>query len=173
MYQLYYDYVFKKIDARFLFTDTDSLVYEIRGGNVYEQCFRDKHLFDFSGYPKDSIYFDDSNKKMLGKMKDEFNGVKIDEFVGLKSKMFSLIACNDLEVNKAKGVNLKLKHGEYLDVLSNKKFVRHKMKRIQSELHKIGTYDLNKISLSCFDDKRYILDDGINTLACGHKDIKY
>ena len=50
---------------------------------------------------------------MLGKMKDEFNGVKIDEFVGLKNKMYSLIACNDLEVNKAKGVNLKLKHGEY------------------------------------------------------------
>ena len=44
--------------------------------------FRDKHLFDFSGYPKDSVYYDDSNKKMLGKMKEEFNGVKIDEFVG-------------------------------------------------------------------------------------------
>ena len=45
------------------------------------------------------------------------------------------------------------------------------MKRIQSELHRIGTYDINKISLSCFDDKRYVLDDGINTLAYGHKDI--
>ena len=52
-----------------------------------------------------------------------------------------------------------------------KKVVRHKMKRIQSELHRIGTYDINKISLSCFDDKRFILDDGINTLAYGHKDI--
>ena len=52
-----------------------------------------------------------------------------------------------------------------------KKIVRHKMKRIQSELHRIGTYDINKISLSCFDDKRFILDDGINTLAYGHKDI--
>ena len=82
---------------------------------------------------------------MLGKMKDEFNGVKIDEFVGLKSKMYSLIACNDLEVNKTKGVNLKLKHGEYLYILFNKKVVRHKMKRIQSELHKIHTYDINKI----------------------------
>ena len=52
-----------------------------------------------------------------------------------------------------------------------KKIVRHKMKRMQSELHRIGTYDINKISLSCFDDKRFILDDGINTLAYGHKDI--
>ena len=104
-------------------------------------------------------------------MKDEFNGVKIDEFVGLKSKMYPLIAENDLEVSKAKGVNLVLKHGEYFDVLFNKEIVRHKMKRILSEKHNVGTYEINKISVSCFDDKRYILDDGINTLAYGHKDI--
>ena len=104
-------------------------------------------------------------------MKDELNGLKIVEFVGLKSKMYSLIAENDIKGNKAKGVNLKLRHNEYLDVLFNKKVVRHKMKRIQSVLHKIGTYDINKISLSCFDDKRYVLDDGMNTLAYFHKDI--
>ena len=46
------------------------------------------------------------------------------------------------------------------------------MKRIQSKLHKIGTDDVCKISMSCFDDKRYVLDDGINTLAYFHKDIK-
>ena len=46
------------------------------------------------------------------------------------------------------------------------------MKRIQSKLHRTGTYDISKISLSCFDDKRYILDDGINSLAYFHKDIK-
>ena len=45
------------------------------------------------------------------------------------------------------------------------------MKRIQSKLYKVGTYDLNKISLSCFDDKRYVLGDGINTLAYFQKDI--
>ena len=75
------------------------------------------------------------------------------------------------EINKAKGVNKKLRHVEYLDVLFNKKVVRHKMKRIRSVLHKIGTYDINKISLSCLDDKRHVLDDGINTLAYFHKDI--
>ena len=104
-------------------------------------------------------------------MKDEFNGVKIDEFVGLKSKMYSLIAENDLEVNKAKGVNLVLKRKECFSVLFDKKVVRHKIKRILSEKHSVGTYDINKISLSCFDDKMYILNDGINTLAYGHKDI--
>ena len=60
----------------------------------------------------------------------------------------------------------------YVDVLSNKKIMRDKMKRIQSKLHKIGTYEVCKISLSCFDDKRYILDDGINSLACFHKDVR-
>ena len=172
IYQFHYDYVLKTFNgARLLFTDTDSLVYEIRGSNVYEQCFKDKHLFDFSGYPKNSPYFDVSNKKILGKMKDEFNENKIDEFVGLKSKMYSLIASNDLEVKEAKGVNLKLKQKEYLDVLFGRKVVRHKMKRIQSNLHSVGTYDINKISLSCFDDKRFVLDDEINTLAYGHKNI--
>ena len=105
-------------------------------------------LLDFSGYYKNSIYFDDANKKVLGKMKDEFNGNKIEEFIGLKSKTYSLISV-DCEVNKAKGVNLKLKHKEYFDVLFGRKIVRHRMKRILSEKNRIGTYLLNKISLRC------------------------
>ena len=128
-------------------------------------------MFDFSGYDKNSIYYCDTNKKVLGKMKDEFTGIKIDEFVGLKSKMYSLLGCDDKEVNKAKHVNLKLRHNEYVDVLKGKKIVRHKMKRILSEKHNIGSSLLNKISLSCFDDKRFILNDGINSLAYGHKNI--
>ena len=85
MYQ-FYDHVLKTFNARLLFTDTDRLVYEIKGDNVYDQCFKDKHLFDFSGYPKDFVYYDDFNKKVVGKMKDELNGVRIKEFVGLKSE---------------------------------------------------------------------------------------
>ena len=155
MYQFHYDYVLKAFnDVKLLFTDTESLVYKIKGGNVYHQCFKDKHLLDFSGYSKNSVYYDDSNKKALGKRKDELGEAKFVEFVGLKSKMYSLIAENDKEVNKAKGISLKLRHDEYLDVLFNKKVVRPKIKRIQSVLHKVGTYDINNISSSCFDDKR-------------------
>ena len=77
--------------AKLLFTDTDSLVYEKKDKDVYEESFKDKKLFDFSGYPIDSKYYDSVNKKVLGKMKDEFNGVKIIEFVGLESKMYSLL----------------------------------------------------------------------------------
>ena len=129
-------------------------------------------MFDFSGNPEDSVYYDDSNKKALGKMKNEFNGSKmLNEFVELRSKMYSLSSYDGWELSKAKAINLKPRHQEYVDVLFGKKVARHKMKRIQSKSHKISTYELNKISLSCFDDKRYILDDGINTLAYGHKDI--
>ena len=88
MYQFHYDYVLKTFNyVKLLFTDADSLVYEIRLENIFEQCFKDKHLFDFSGYPKDSVYYCDLNKKVLGRMKDEFNGVKVYEFIGLKIKM--------------------------------------------------------------------------------------
>ena len=172
IYEFHYDYVCNKYDAKLLFTDTDSLVYEIDSKDVYEQCFKDRGLFDFSGYLIDSKYYDSTNKKVIGKMKDEFNEVKIIEFVGLKSKMYSLISVDDREVNKVKGINKKSRHEEYVDVLFNKKVVRHNMKRIQSKLHEICTYDVFKISLSFFDDKRYVLDDGINTLAYFHKDIK-
>ena len=174
MYRFPYNYVLKNFDnVKLLFADTDSLVYEIKNGNVYDQCFKDKQLFDFSGNPKDSVYYCDLNKKVLGKMKDELKANKIDEFFGLKSKMYSLIISDGKNVNKAKGVNLNLSHNEYLDVLFNKKVVRHKKKRIQSKLHGIGTYYISKISLSCFGDKRYVLDDGINALTYFHKDIKY
>ena len=172
MYQFHYDYVCNKYDAKLLFTDTDSLFYEINCEGVYEQCFKDRGLLNISGYPIDSKYYESTNKKVLGKMKDEFNGVKVIEFVGLKTKMYSLISVDNREVNKAKEINKKLRHGEYVDVLFNKKVVRHNMKRMQSKLHDVGTYDVFKISLSCFGDKRYVLDDVIDELAYFHKGIK-
>ena len=64
MYQFHYDYVLKTFNsAKLLFTDSDRLVYEIKDNNVYDQCFKDKQLFDFSEYPKDSVYYDGLNKK--------------------------------------------------------------------------------------------------------------
>ena len=72
------------------YCDTDSLSYEIKSENVYEEFFKWKKLFNFSNYSKDSKFFDESNKKVIGKMKDEFGGVIIDEFIGLKPKMYSI-----------------------------------------------------------------------------------
>ena len=86
MYEFHYKYIKSKFDAKLLFTDTDSLVYEIKTEDVYDDFYGDKNLFDFSDYPLNSQFFDPVNKKVIGKMKDEFNGNKINEFVGLKSR---------------------------------------------------------------------------------------
>ena len=141
------------------FSDTDSLVYEIKTENVYEDFYQDKNLFNFSDYPLNSKFFDPSNKKVIGKMKDEFKGKIVIEFVGLKSKMYSLISIDNKEVTKAKGVNKKISHKESVNVLFNEKVIRYKMKRIQSKLDRIGIYDVCKISLSYSDHKRFVLHD--------------
>ena len=75
------------------------------------------------------------------------------------------------ECNTAKGVSIATEFNKFKDVLFNEKIIRHKMKRIQSKKHKLGTYKIDKISLSCFDDKRYVLDDGIYTLPYFHKEV--
>ena len=87
-------------------------------------------------------------------MKDEFGGAGVNEFVGLKSKMYSIRKINGKECNTAKGVSIATEYNKFKDVLFNEKIIRHNMKRIQSKKHKLGIYKVDKISLSCFDDKR-------------------
>ena len=103
-------------------------------------------------------------------MKDEFNGAIADEFVGLKSKIYSIKKNYGKECNTAKGVSIAIEFNKFKNALFRKKNILHKMKRIQSKKYKLGTYKMNKISLSCFDSKRYVLDDGVRTLAYFHKD---
>ena len=98
-------------------------------------------------------------------MKDEFGGVIVIEYVGLKSKMYSITEFDGKEYNAAKAVSIATEFDKFKDVLFNKKIIRHKMKRIQSKKHKLGTYEIAKIPLSCFDVKRYVLEDGIYTLV--------
>ena len=135
-----------------------------------KKIFKWKNLFDFSNYSRDSKFFDETNKIVIGKMKDEFSGIIVVELIGLKSKMHSMKYIDGKEYNTAKGVNIATEFDKFKDVLFNEKVIRHKMKRIQSKKHKFGTCEINKTSLSCFDDKRYVLDDGIRTLAYFHKD---
>ena len=83
-----------------LFTDTDRFIYEIKSKNVYEEFFKWKDLSDFSNYSKDSKFFNETNKKVIDKIKDEF--------VGLKSKMYSIKIIDVKEHNTVKGVVLQL-----------------------------------------------------------------
>ena len=76
------------------------------------------------------------------------------------------------ESNTPKRVNITTEFNEFKDTLFNKKVIRLKMKIIQSKKHKTGKYEINKISLWCFDDKSFVLDDGIHTFADFHKDLR-
>ena len=126
MCEFHYKYIKRKYNAKFLLTHTDCLVYEIKTDDVYEDFYEDKDFFDFSDYPRDSKLFDPVNKKVIGKMEDDFKGNIIREFVGLKSKMYSLVAVNGKENKKAKGVNKNVKnrrHKEFVDLLFNEKLI--------------------------------------------------
>ena len=155
--------------AELLFTDTDSLSYKIKSVNVYEEFFKWKYLFDFNNFSKDSKFFNEANKKVIGKTKDEFDGVIVEEFVGLKSKLHFMKKIDGKEYNTPKGVSIATEFNKFKDVLLNKKILRFKMRRIQSKKHKSGTYEIDKIPLSSFDDKRYVLDDKIH-LICNKKE---
>ena len=116
-----------------LLTDRESLTYEIKLEDIYEDFFNRKHLFYFSSYSEYSKFFDPTNKKVIGKMKDVPEGVIIDDFVGLKSKMDYMKNIDGKESNMAKGVNIATEFNEFKDTLLNKKVIRHKMKRNQSK----------------------------------------
>lgn len=96
-YDFHYNYIKNRYSkkAKLLCTDTDSLCYEIETKNVYRDFWVDKEKFYSSDYPKDSIFYDESNKKVIGKFKDEAVGQTIRELIGLRSKMYSYIKDND------------------------------------------------------------------------------
>ena len=179
MYQFHYEYMKPKYgcNAKLLFTDTDSLCfYEITTDNVYQDMLEDKELFDTSEYAQDHSLYSLANKKVLGKMKDETHGIPIQEFVGLRPKMYSILYTeNDKLVEKktAKGIKKsvtkrKIRHASYKECLFEKRQTIASMNQIRSERHEIYSIKLNKIGLSPYDDKRYILNDGMSTLAYGH-----
>jgi hypothetical protein len=108
-------------------------------------------------------------------MKDELAGEAVAEFIGHRSKMYS-IKTGRIEKKRAKGVKRSvvrdvISHSDYRDTLRDRKFLLHKMNLIRSFNHQLFSVTQNKRSLSCYDDKRYILADGVSTLAYGHCDI--
>ena len=178
MYDFHYKYIKNKCGdrAKLLFTNTDSLTYEIEAEDVYQDFWNDKEMFDNSDYPENSPYYCNVNKKVIGKFKDEAFGVPIVEFIGLKSKMYSYVKDNEKGEKTAKGIKKNviknnIKHEDYKNVLLNNEQLHHKMKTIRSQKHQLGSHEINKVSLSCFDDKRYIHDNGISSYAYGHYKI--
>jgi hypothetical protein len=180
MYGFHYDFVktqYPGKQSQLLFTDTDSLMYEISASNLYETIWENRDKFDLSDYPAD-FYHDSTNNKVIGKFKDETSSKPITEFVGLRPKMYSFTTLQEAnssrtcEKMRAKGIQRaalkRIRHEDYLKQLRAPEENRLMNRRIGSHLHKLYTYEFPKRGLCAFDDKRYIEDDGITTLAHGH-----
>ena len=173
--------------ARLCYTDTDSLVYSIESEVEPDFHGRAGSSFDTSDYPKDHPLFSNDNKKVLGKFKDEAKGVPIAEFVGLRPKLYTIRLDGDqhasrgdkelkLETKKSKGtkksvVKNEIRFEHYLRVLQTRVSMRHSQVNFRTDCHAIYTTRTTKTSLSAFDSKRYLLEDGIHSLAYGHSAI--
>ena len=159
MYQFPYDNIKNKFDnkSKLLFTITYSFIYEIKTEYVYEDFNSNKEMFNFSNFSSRLKFYDDSNRLIIGKMKNETRGSAFEEFVELKATMYSFLVDDNSEHKKEKGVKRNAiatkSHNEYKDVLLSNKSLRHSMNRIQSKDYGIETYEINKISLSCFVNK--------------------
>ena len=182
MYDFHYQYIKPKYGAKakLLFTDTDSLMYEIETEDFYKDISGDvKDRFDTSDYPENhpSGIPTGINKKVLGMFKDEAAGKRIKEFVGLRAKLYSFIMEDGKENKRCKGVKKQvvessITHEDYKTCLRTGKEQLRKQNILRSYEHEVFTEEVNKIALSALDDKRYILGDGIHTLAWGHHKIK-
>ena len=181
MYDFHYNYIKKKYGdkAKLLLTDTDSLMYEIQTEDFYKDINGDvKDRFDTSDYSSDhpSGILSGFNKKVLGMFKDEANGDIIDEFIGLRAKLYSYKMFEGEESKKCKGVKKSvvkknITHEDYKTCLTTGNEQLRKQNIIRSYKHEVYNEEVNKIALSANDDKRYILEDGIRTLALGHYKI--
>ena len=150
IYDFHYNYIKQKYDnkAKLLFTDTDSLTYEIETHDAYVDFWQNKDKFDNSDYNTNSTFFNIDNKKVIGKFKDETAGIPITEFVGLRSKMYSYIKDNEQSTRTAKGIKKQiikktLTHDNYKEVLFNNEQLHHTMKTIRSQKHQLGSFELN------------------------------
>ena len=178
MYDFNYNYIkpMYKDKAKLLFTDTDSLMYEIETEDFYKDISGDvKDRFDTSDYPDNhpSGIPTGCNKKVLGMFKDEATGKSIKEFVGLRAKLYSFKMSEGEESKRCKGIKKQvveksITHEDYKTCLFTGKEQLRKMNIIRSYEHEVYTEEVNKVALSAGDDKRYIMSDGIHTMAWGH-----
>ena len=178
MYNSYYNVWLEHFPkTTLLFTDTDSFCVAVEHPDVYPEMATFKDWFDFSEYPLDHPLYDETNRKVIGKFKDELHGACMTKFVGLRPKLYSFEYVDDSGVikskNTAKGVkkcvkDSKLHFGDYERCLREMCVEQVSMNCIRSDHHKMFTYNVNKIGLSAYDNKRYICADGVATLAHGH-----
>jgi hypothetical protein len=174
MYDFHYKFIKTKYgsNAKLLFTDTDSLCYEIKTKDIYKDMFQNREYFDLSDITNEKFH-DDSNKKVIGKFKPEYPNNIIEEVIGLRSKMYSIKFHDKKELKRAKGIvrsvcEKELTHDKYSNILNTGRQMHSMMNVIRSQKHRMYTMKMSKVSLSAFDDKRFLRQDGIRSYAYRH-----
>ncbi|CAH3144720.1 unnamed protein product, partial [Porites evermanni] len=175
MFNFHYNYIKKKYrdKAELLFTDTDSLMYQIQTDDFYKDIYNDVYYrFDTSDYPSNhpSGIPTGLNKKVIGMFKDEVAGKQITHFIGLRPKLYTFKIEDGYTTKKCKGVKKNVvKKGidfeHYFECLFTGEKQMRTMKIIRSENHDIYSKEVNKIALSSEDDKRKVLEDRVKTKA--------
>ena len=180
MYKFHYDHMKPQYNEniKLLGQDTDSLIYHIKTEDLYKDMQEHNEQYDFGSYPEKHFLYDPTNNKVQGKFKDETSGIPIAEWVGLAPKMYSIKLATGKEKGTAKGVKKTyyknhITHENYVKCITSSKLtdMRQSCKflNFRSVKHNIGTYEINKYSLTNYDNKRCITDDGVSSLAYGYR----
>ena len=176
MYEFWYDFMKSRYGnrAKLCYMDTDSFIINIKTEDFYEDISENvMERFDTSNY----IYNRPSpigvNKKVLGLMKDELGGGIITEFVALRPKAYSYKTEDNVELKKAKRtkkciINKMLNFNDYKNCLFDNVKVLRSQQRFKSKNNSVYTENINKIALSCNDDKRFVATDGIESYPYGY-----
>ena len=182
MYEFHYDYMVPKYSLEKLklcYMDTDSLVYDIKTEDFYEDIADDVPArFDTSGYCPNRLLPVGLNKKVTGLMKDELGGKIMTEFVALRPKLYSYKVLDSLEDKKCKGikkcvVKKTLTFEDYKACLFNDSTEYRSQLMFRSAKHEVHTIEVDKVALNRDDDKHISRKDGISTFARGHKDLSW
>jgi len=178
LYRFHYDVMPKLVgDDKFslLYTDTDSLIYSIETDDMYRKIKANIEHFDTSDFPDSNPYdMPQVNKKVVGLMKDECSGEPMTEFVGLRSKMYSVRVNGEDKLKKCKGVKYgvvqrTIQFDDYKRCLDENSVASRVQRTIVSRGHHVYTIQQCKLALSPFDDKRYLIPESkIGTLPWGH-----
>ncbi|XP_041378345.1 uncharacterized protein LOC121390564 [Gigantopelta aegis] len=188
LYDFHYNVMLKEYGTRLkvLMTDTDSLLYQISAPvgrplrDPYDFIHANLSLFDTSNYPKDHPLHSSVRHKAISVMKDEAGGQIIREFVGLRAKNYSYIVDKTEGVTKeelrAKGIQRTfirkhLHHEMFKDCLLKHKQTTASYHQIRSFHNELFTIKTTKIALTPLDDKRYLLDDGIESKPYGYNPL--
>ena len=178
MYKFYYDVMKPKYgdNIKMVYTDTDSFVFHTKTNDIYEDLNTIKKELDFSDYPKEHKCYDDNNKKVLGKFKDELKSKIITGFIALRPKCYAYsVYGDDKKYKKCKGiakgtVRRQMKYEEFETVLKTNEVIHKSFNSIRSKNHRIFSITTKKIALSSYENKKYWIDS-VNSLAYGHYKI--